>query len=120
MSDENANSQTIRRLAAALGQTAPLELTERVCTWTISPCDRLRLAAALVLAEPIEALGATSCIETLARDPVVEVRRAAAVAARTRLGRDPIRCHAVLVALSRDRDRAVASAAREALMAAPL
>ena len=88
-----------RGLADSLSTLGQLERIDVVCSWATSRHDGLRLAAALLLGEPIDALGATACLEHLAADSLPSVRHAAAVAARTRIHDAPARCRAVLLAL---------------------
>lgn len=116
-SSTEVRASLARGLAEAFGRVKPLERTDQLCSWTTSRQPGLRLAAALVLARPLQALGATSCIEQLARDPVAEVRVAAAAAAQFRAPGDPLRCRAVLLELSRDPDPVVASEAWSQLAA---
>lgn len=106
-----------RGLIERLARVSPLDRVERLCSWATSGHKGLRLAAALVLGRPLELVGATSCIEQLARDTDPEVRIAAARAARVRCPGDPMRCRSVLLELSRDGDGDVAGIAWRELAA---
>ena len=118
--DRGVQRALARELATALNRVSPLDRVELVCSWATSRRDGLRLTAALVLAEPIETLGATSCLEHLAGDPISAIRLATAEAARSRLNGDPVRCRAVLLKLAGDLDRRVARAAQRGLSSAPI
>lgn len=102
-----------RMLARTLSQMRPLARIQVVTRLALSsrPAERLALADALARTG-IDVLGAHSIIEHLARDPMPQVRRAAARAAWARFSLDPARLVAVLDRLAHDPDKEVRDLAR--------
>lgn len=104
-----------RGLARRLEALAPLERVDVLCSWTTSRHGGLRLAAALILTESLDVVGAPGCLEHLAGDPLPAVRARVANAAVVRHHRAPRLCRRVLLDLASDRDPGVAHAAQRGL-----
>jgi hypothetical protein len=104
--------------AGALGQlielASPIDRIEIVCRWTIAEDPRKRLTVARALALPTQVFVADLAIRELAGDSNVEVRAAAARAARVHALGDPAGFEQILSELAADPAAAVRAAVSEA------
>jgi len=87
--DSKVRASAADGLADLLAGSSPLERTAVIGDWVTSSSPFVRLAIARALARPIDALHLTLAFEQLALDPVLEVRRAAAIAAHERGADEP-------------------------------
>jgi HEAT repeat protein len=87
--DVEVRAAVAESLAEHLQHSTILERTAVIGDWVNSDQPHVRLAVARALERPIEALELSLAFEELAVDPVLEVRRAAADAARARSDAEP-------------------------------